>query len=87
MSLPRFMTLARADQILDRGDDSPLLRAVVDQKGPSQIGLKNILVEHLHLCSLEKKIFDLSAYNKFSVPFGMHSIGLKSILVKTFTIF
>ena len=34
------MTLAQADQILDRGDDSFPPRAVVDQKSPGQIGFK-----------------------------------------------
>ena len=38
------MSLAQADQILDRGDDSPpppsATRAVVDQKSLGQIGLK-----------------------------------------------
>ena len=37
--LPRFMTLAQADQILDMGGDSPPSPgAVVDQKSPGQIG-------------------------------------------------
>ena len=35
------MTLAQADQILDRGDDSSSPRAVVDQKSPSQIKLRS----------------------------------------------
>ena len=39
--IPRFMTLAKADQILDREwTICPLPRAVVSQKGPGQIGLK-----------------------------------------------
>ena len=36
--IPCFITLAQADQILDRGDDSSP-QDVIDQKSPGQIGL------------------------------------------------
>ena len=39
------MTLAQAEQILDRGDDSSPSRAVVDRKSPGEIGLRNLYLK------------------------------------------
>lgn len=62
------MTLAQADQILDRGEIIRLFRGVVDQKSPDQIELipakgktvVNYSTEHTHtiLINVLKEFFD-----------------------------
>ena len=52
------MTLARADQVLDRGYDSTP-RAVVNKKSPGQLGLSHILCSFRKAHSTQHAFFKL----------------------------